>query len=79
MTPDVVCEMLHHEPFQPFCIVLSSGERYEVRNPDLVALMKSKVFIADANSEKFSLVSYLHIAALETLSNGHAKRRKRKP
>ena len=76
MTSDAIREMLDLEPFQPFRIVLSNGVHYDVRNPHLVAFMKSKVFVADAKSEKFSLVSYLHIAALETISNGHAKRRR---
>lgn len=65
-------DMLDREPFEPFRICLSSGESYEVRNPHTVALMKSRVFIAFPDSERSAFVSYLHIAALETI-NGHGK------
>ena len=79
MNSATIQELLDKEPFEPFRVCLSNGDRYEVRNPHLVALMKSKVFIAMPNSERWSIVSYLHIAALETISNGHrgAKRRRR--
>ena len=78
MTSDSIVEMLERDPFEPFRICLSSGESYEVKNPHMVALLKSKVFVA-LPADRSTFVSYLHIAALETLSNGHAgPRRKRK-
>lgn len=80
MTAGVIKEMLDREPFQPFRMCLSNGGSYEVRNPDMVALMKSKLFVALPDSEKWSFVSYLHIAALEVLngrSNGHGRKRRR--
>jgi hypothetical protein len=59
MTVDSIKEMLDREPFEPFRVNLSNGDSYEIRNPHLVALMKSKVFIAEPNSERFTFVSYL--------------------
>jgi hypothetical protein len=78
MTPQTVVDMLEREPFEPFRICLSNGESYAVRNPHMVAVMKSRLFVALPDSERSSFVSYLHIAALETISNGH-HRRKRRP
>ena len=79
MTIDAIREMLHQEPFEPFRICLSNGASYRVTNPEMVAVMKSKLFVAIPDSEKWTFVSYLHIAALETL-NGHARgARKRRP
>jgi hypothetical protein len=41
--------------------------------------MRSRLFIALPNSDRSIYVPYLHIAALETLANGHkAPRRRRK-
>ncbi len=78
MTSDAIVEMLEREPFEPFRICLSSGESYAFTNPHTVAIMRNKVFIALPDSERSTFVSYLHIAALETLSNGHTKRRRKR-
>jgi hypothetical protein len=68
-----IIELLDRDPFEPFRICLGSGESYEVVNPHMVALGKSRAFIAVANSDRQALVPYLHISALETMSNGHGK------
>lgn len=65
-------ERLSREPFEAFRIRSSSGETYDITSPFLVALMKSKVFIAYPNSDRWAELSYLHIASLESASNGHA-------
>jgi len=71
-------ERLLREPFEPFRIRSSSGAVYDVPAPYLVALMKSKVFIAAPNSDRWDEISYLHIAALESMDRGdRGKRRKR--
>ena len=67
-------ERLSREPFEPFRIRGSSGEVYSVTSPFLVAIMKSKIFIAAPNSDRWAELSYLHIAALESMTNGHARR-----
>jgi uncharacterized NAD(P)/FAD-binding protein YdhS len=76
-------EALHREPFEPFRIVTSSGESYSVRNPDLVVMMKSRMFIAFPDGHRSTFVNYLHITAVDTAGighrgNGHSKRRKRR-
>ena len=68
-------EFLHREPFEPFRVVSSSGESYTIRNPDLVALLRSEVFIAAPNSDRRTFVPLLHVAAVETLGNGRTRRR----
>ena len=75
MTANAIVELLEREPFEPFRICLSSGESYDVPNPHLVALQRTRVFIAMPNSDRQALVSYLHISALETISNGRARGR----
>ncbi len=74
MTSENIQELLDQEPFQPFRICVSNGESYTVTNPHMVALMKSKAFVAIPGTERWAFVSYLHIAALETISNGHHPR-----
>lgn len=80
MISNDIKERLQRKPFQPFRIRASSGAAYEVASPFSVALMKTKVFIAAPNSDKWAELSYLHVAALESLGNGHhAKGRGRGP
>ncbi|MFN0134478.1 MAG: hypothetical protein ACKVW3_18345 [Phycisphaerales bacterium] len=69
-------ERLLKEPFDPFRIRSSSGKVYAITQPFLVALMKSKVFIASPNSDRWDELSYLHIAALESMTNGHGSKRR---
>jgi len=67
-------ERLTKDPFEPFRIRSSSGETCDIPTPLLVALMKTKIFIAFPNSDKWAELSYPHVAALESPENGHAKR-----
>ena len=77
MTINSIREMLGREPFQPFRIPASSGAGYEVRNPDLVVVLRSQIFVAEANSDRFALVPFLHVAGVELLGNGRASRTRR--
>jgi len=78
MIGDDIKERLLNEPFQPFRIRTSSGTAYEITAPFLVALMKTKVFIAVPNSDDWNELSYLHISALESIANGNGHRSRRK-
>ena len=71
-------ERLQREPFEPFQIRTSSGETYPVPMPYLVAIMKSKIFVAAPNSDDWAELSYLHISAIESLKNGHARHKRRR-
>jgi hypothetical protein len=71
MTPADIRERLARDPFEPFRIRGSSGESYPVLSPFSVAMMKSKIFIAAPNSDRWAELSYLHIAAIESLNGEH--------
>jgi hypothetical protein len=73
-------EALDREPFEPLRIRISSGDAYEVRNPNLVVVMRSRLFVAFPDSDRWTLIPFLHIAAIESISNGsHPRTRRRKP
>jgi len=82
MSVESIREMLDRQPFEPFRIVTSSGESYVIRNPNLVALMKSRLFIALPDGERWTFLNYLHVTAVEAVRNGPrrngAPRRKRR-
>ena len=71
MATDDLRELLTRDPFQPFRVRLTSRDHYDIRTPLSAALMKSRLFIALPNSDRSVVIPYLHIAALETLTNGH--------
>ncbi len=73
-------EKLAREPFQPFRVRVTSGDAYVVRNPALVVLMKSELFIAHPNSDRHAFIPLLHVAAVEGLgrSNGNRPRASRR-
>jgi len=70
-------EFVDRDPFEPFRVRLSSGDVYEIRNPDLVVVMKSRMFVADAHRDRYTFIPYLHIAAIETIGNGSSRRHRR--
>jgi hypothetical protein len=74
MTIDSIQKMLQREPFHPFRLVMSSGESYEIRHPELVVPLKSHLFVAMPGkrgqpTDDYAFCSYLHIAHLQTLQH----------
>ena len=78
MNPGEIRELLRREPFEPFRFHLTSGDTYEIRDPNAVALGQRRVFVAFPHADRQAFFPYLHIAAVETIANGHGSRRKRR-
>jgi hypothetical protein len=80
MTLDTIEDLLKRQPFEPFRIVTSSGDRYEVRHPEMVLRVKNGIYVGLGGrggvADRAAYVSLLHVAAVET--NGHGARRKRR-
>lgn len=77
MSRNEIVELLAHEPFEPFRVITTSGGPYVVKNPELVVPMKSKLFIALPDGDRWTIVSYLHISSIDALTNGHSRRGRR--
>lgn len=84
MNARAIQDTLSSRPFEPLHVILSSGERYLVRHPENVMLLKDRVTIAfyekedarpDELPDRSVSVSYFHIAAIEPAPP--ARRRKR--
>jgi hypothetical protein len=67
---------LNSRPFQPFRIVTSSGESYEVRHPEMAIVTKTEIVVAlpdaDGIPTRLQLVATLHVTALEPLNTAGA-------
>jgi hypothetical protein len=73
---NTIRERLWREPFEPFRIRSSSGQAYTVASPDLVVLLRTEIFIAEPNSDRWAQIPYLHVAGVENISNGHSRKRR---
>lgn len=62
MNSEILQELLKRRPFEPFAIVLSNGERHEVRHPEFAMLLPSRLIVGDPVSDRLSIVSLFHIA-----------------
>ena len=80
MPPEELRDTLKHQPFEPFRLVLTDGEGYDIRHPDLLLIGKRSAIVGLAGSgdepyyERTVKVDLLHISRIEPLSN--AQRRK---
>jgi len=73
MTVQTFRDLLAKRPFKPVRIVMSSGNSYEVRHPEMAWLLKTDLLvgIGDEDDEvpaEYKTCSLLHIAAIEPLT-----------
>lgn len=74
MIRDDIRQLLDREPFTPFRLILSSGKNYDIFDPETTVLLKSEIFIAFPDGERWSVVPLLHVASLETIAAGRGAR-----
>jgi len=72
MTVQTFREMLARRPFQPVRIILSSGQAYEIRHPEMAMLTRTSLLIGtdladDGVPAEFKIISLLHVTAIEPL------------
>ena len=72
MTAETFREILHHAPFEPFRVVMSSGESYNIMHPEMVFVTARSLVLAipdptHPEGERLAWCSYLHIAHMEIL------------
>jgi hypothetical protein len=61
-------ELLRRQPFEPLEIRLTNGETHEVRHPEVVLLLRSRLVIA-LPDDGMVICPLLHIASVETLQS----------
>jgi hypothetical protein len=74
--------LLEVRPFEPFRVVMSSGQAYEVRHPEMAKLLRTKLLIfldpdKEGIADQFRMCSLLHVTAVEPVSatrRGKARR-----
>jgi len=69
MSYETLKELLQKQPFEPFEIRLSNGERYEVRHPEMALLLKSRIAVGDPEKDRMTIVDLIHINSIEMLQS----------
>ena len=74
MTIQTFRELLAQRPFKPFRLVMSSGQSYDVRHPEMAMLTRSDLLVGVDDGEdgvpaEFKICSLLHVSAIEPLSS----------
>ena len=72
MTVQTFRDLLSARPFKPFRLVMSSGQSYEVRHPEVAFVTKTDMLIGvdiedDGVPAEFKICSLLHVTAVEPL------------
>jgi hypothetical protein len=65
-------DLLKERPFRPFRVVMSSGQAYEVRHPEMAFVTRSDLIVGidieeDDVPSRFKICSLLHVTAIEPL------------
>lgn len=72
MSSQTIREFLKKEPFEPFAIILSNGQRHEIRHPEFAIVSPSRLVLIDPETDRLSLVSIIHIAEIQVLRSSAA-------
>jgi hypothetical protein len=78
MTVQTFRELLAQRPFKPFRLVMSSGQTYEVRHPEMAMLTRTSILVGidiadDGVPAEFKICSLLHVTAVEPLNLSEPK------
>lgn len=76
MTVQTFRDLLAEKPFKPFRLIMSSGESYEVRHPEMATLTRTDIFVGIGETKwgvpaRFRICSLLHVGTIEPI--GKAK------
>lgn len=78
VAPDELRDTLRHQPFEPFRIVMSDGEGYDIRHPDLLWVGQRSAYVGLTGQpgqtlfERSVKVDLLHVVRIVPLESAGA-------
>jgi hypothetical protein len=74
MTTGDFRKLMNDQPFKPFALVMSSGERVEVRHPENAMMTRTSIHISELTptgrlSDDYHQYSLLHVTKIEYLAD----------
>jgi hypothetical protein len=70
---DTLHELLNRDPFTPFTLILTSGDRVKIANPNLLAIGASQFTYYFPRSDRWAMLRLNQIAMVK--SNGADKKK----
>jgi len=75
MNQDEILRLNRKQPFEPYRLVLTNGDRFDIRNPDMALVTRSSIHVGvpaaksttDAARE-VAFVSLIHVVKVEFLN-----------
>ena len=67
MNAEAIREWLRRQPFEPFQLRLSHGELYEVQHPELAALARTHLALADPAADRIQFIALMHVNSIGAL------------
>jgi hypothetical protein len=64
---ETIRELQSVEPFEPFYVVVASGDRYLIENPHLVVVGETRIFYGFPHSDRWVFIRNNQIVALENV------------
>ena len=69
MTVQTLRDELNAKPFEGFRVTMSSGEKFEVRHPEMAYLTRTDLIVGlderDGIPARYRILSLLHVTAIE--------------
>lgn len=75
-TLDTIRDLKHRDPFSPFQIVMTSGDRYVIEDPDALAIGSSQMFYYPRHPGAGVHMRLNQIAVVEEEAAGRSRRKK---
>ena len=69
MNMETIREWLIRRPFEPFVLRLSNGETHEVRHPENVVLLKTRIVVGYPETDRAVHCSLIHVNSVEALQS----------
>ncbi len=74
MTVQTFRDRLRRQPFQPFRLIMSSGQSYEVRHPEMALLTRTDILVGINETRQgvpsgFKICSLLHVTTVEPVES----------
>lgn len=67
MTADDLLTFIRAEPFQPFCVTLTSGKTYQIGHPQMVRVGKSAIIVFHFSGEPCDPYDRMEMLALSSI------------
>lgn len=69
MNMESIREWLNRRPFEPFVLRLSNGETHEVRHPENVVLLKTRIIVGYPETDRAVHCSLIHVNSVDALQS----------